>query len=147
MAGSLTLLPGEEVCLESNKVSLQLTNLRVCHRYTLFPDPQFDSITLDAVASTGLRTFSRPLLLVIAAILILSAINLNSDLSGSLYFFGFALIVAYFVTRRRKIVVESSGGFLMRIPAGDLSIDECYFMIHAIDRAKMEFLQKVPKQP
>ena len=147
MSGSLTLLPGEDVCLESTKVALQLTNLRVCHRYTYFSDPQFDSITLDAVASTGLRTLSRPFLLILAGIFILLAIVLNNSGSGWIVFIAAVLVAIYFITRQRNIVVESTGGFLMRIPALDLSMDECYFLINAIDRAKLEFLQKVPQQP
>lgn len=82
MFGSLPLLPGVDVCHESSKVALQLTNLRVCHRYRYYPDPQFDSITLDAIASTGLRTQSRPVLLIIAAILILLPISFSIDMAG-----------------------------------------------------------------
>lgn len=146
MSGSLNLLPGEEVYLESAKVALQLTNFRVCHRYTYFPDQQFDSITLDAVASTGLRTLSRPILLVIAAILILLAIGFSNNGSTGLVLIAAVLVAIYFATRRRSIVVESAGGFLMSIPARDLSMDECYFMIQAVDRAKLEFLLKIPRQ-
>jgi hypothetical protein len=154
MSGSFALLPGEEVYLESLKVPLILTNFRVCHRYTYFPNPQVDSITLEAIASTGLRTISWPRLLIIAGVLFLIALavaqqpfGVGNDAAGVLTGIGALLVVIYFFTRLRSIVVESAGGFLMQVPARDLSLDECYFMIQAIDRAKLEFLEKVPEQP
>jgi hypothetical protein len=154
MSGSLTLLPGEEVYLESSKLTLQLTNLRVCRRYDLYPDPQFDSITLEAIASTGLRTRSHPGLLFLAAVLLLIAIAASQQPFGTgnnaalfLLGIGALLVVIYFITRKRNIIIESSGGWMMHIPAKRLSLEECYFMLHAIDRAKLEFLHKVPQQP
>jgi hypothetical protein len=154
MSGSFTLLPGEEVYLESPKVPLTLTNFRVCHRYIYYPDPQSDSITLEAIASAGLRTISRPWLLIIAGLLFLLALaagqqpyGTGNSPAGFLTFLAVVLVVIYFLTRRRTIVVESAGGFLMQVPARELSLDECYFMLQAIDRAKLEFLAKLPQQP
>lgn len=153
MTGSFTLLPGEEVYLESPKVALLLTNFRVCHRYEVYPDRQFDSITLEAIASTGLRTISWPRLLIIAALLFLSAIvvaqqpyGTGNNTASFLALIGALLIAIYFLTRCRKIVIESAGGWMMNVPATSLSLDECYFMVHAVDRAKLEFLHKVPEQ-
>lgn len=154
MSGSFTLLPGEEVYLESPKVALLLTNFRVCHRYEQFPDPQYDTITLEAIASTGLRTRSWTRLLIIAALLFLIAIAVaqqpygaGNNASGFLTMIAVGLVVIYFLTRKRRIIIESAGGWMMHVPASNLSLDECYFMIHAIDRAKLEFLHKVPPQP
>ena len=154
MSGSFTLLPGEEIYLESPKVPLILTNFRVCHRFIHFPDPQFDSITLESIASTGLRTFSHLWLLILAGLLFLLALGIaqqpfgeGNNAAGQLTLIAVVLVVIYFLTRRRSIVVESAGSFLMRVPAHALSLEECYFMIHAIDRAKLEFLQKLPEQP
>ena len=154
MSGSFTLLPGEEVYLESSKVPLTLTNFRVCHRYIFYPDPQYDSITLEAIASTVLRTISRLWLLISAGVLFLLALaagqqpfgRVNSA-AGFLTFVAVGLVVIYFLTRRRTIIVESAGGFLMQVPARELSLDECYFMVQAIDRAKLEFQAKLPQQP
>ncbi len=134
MSGSFTLLPGEEVYLESVKVPLIITSFRVCHRYRYFPDPQHASITLESIDSTGLRTFSQPWLLILAGLLFLMTL------------IAVVLVVIYFLTRRRTIVVESAGSFLMKVPVRQLSLEECYFMLQAIDRAKLEFLEKVAEQ-
>lgn len=154
MSGSLTLLPGEEICLESPKVALTLTNLRVCHRYTFIVDPQLDSITLESVASVGLRTISWLWMLFVAGGLMLMAIlvaqmpyGTGGDAAGGLALLGVVFIILYFATRRRYIIVESHGSFQMLVPSRDLSLDECYFMIHAIQRAKLEFLNKLPQEP
>ncbi|WP_219903817.1 hypothetical protein [Aphanothece minutissima] len=153
MAGSLSLLPGEEVNLESAKVSLQLTNYRVRHRFQIASDPQLDSITLDAVASTGLRVISKPGLLAIAAILLLVALvagasqGAGSGLAGFLLFLAACFVAAYFLGRRKSIAIESTGGHCMLVPALSLTLDECYFLINAIDRAKLEFLKGELPQP
>ena len=154
MSGSFTLLPGEEIYLQSPKVALLLTNFRVCHRYELYPDPQYDSITLEAIASTGLRTVSWTRLLIFAALLLLIAIAVaqqpdgsGNNAAGFLALLAMLLVVIYFLTRKRRIIIESAGGWMMQVPASNLSLDECYFMIHAVDRAKLEFLHKVPQQP
>lgn len=154
MAGSFSLLPGEEINLESAKVSLQLTNFRVRHRFFIFSDPQLDSITLDAVASTGLRVISKPGLLVLAAILLLVALAVNglpfgagSNAAGAIVVFAVLLAIAYALGRRRSIAIESKGGHCMLVPALNLTLDECYFLINAIDRAKLEFLKGELPQP
>ncbi len=153
MAGSLSLLPGEEINLESAKVSLQLTNYRVRHRFFVFSDPQLDSITLDAVASTGLRVISKPGLLVIAGILLLVALmsggtlGTGNGLTGFLLFLAVCFVAAYFLGRRKSIAIESKGGHCMLVPALSLTLDECYFLINAIDRAKLEFLKGELAQP
>ncbi|MCS5691296.1 hypothetical protein NZK33_04755 [Cyanobium sp. FGCU-6] len=154
MSGSFTLLPGEEIYLQSPKVPLLLTNFRVCHHYKVYPDQQFDSITLEAIGSMGLRTVSWPRLLIIAAVLFLISIAVaqqpygaGNNAAGFLALIGVLLVLIYFLTRKRKIVIESNGGWKMHVPANKLSLDECYFMIHAVDRAKLEFLHKVPEQP
>lgn len=154
MSGSLSLLPGEEVCLESPKVALTITNLRVCHRYTYLVDPQFDSITLEAVASVGLRTISWLWMLVAAGALLLLALlavqvpyGAGNNAAGWLSILGLGFIALYFITRQRYIVVESDGGFRMMVPTRALTLDECYYMIHSIDHAKLEFLHILPLKP
>lgn len=154
MSSSLTLLPGEEIYLESPKVAMVLTNFRVCHRYTHYPDHQYDSITLEAIASTGLRTRSWLWLLILAVVLFLIALAVaqqpygaGTNAAGGLVVIAALLVVIYFLTRSRNIIIESAGGWMMHVPASSLSLDECYFMIHAVDRAKLEFLRKLPEQP
>lgn len=127
---------------------LHLTNLRVCHRYTYYPDPQFDSIVLEAIASTGLRTISWPWLLGVGGVFLLIALLLAQDqtgmvsgMSGGCFVLAVLFIAGYFLSRKKYIVIESKGGFLMRVAAKDLTLDECYFMINSIDRAKVAFLQ------
>lgn len=154
MSSSLSLLPGEEINLESSKISLQLTNFRVRHRWSFLADQQLDSITLDAVASTGLRTYSKPGFLLAAAVLLLLAFGAASlpygagnGLSGGLILFALLLVGAYFLSRRRVIVIESAGGFSLRVPVLNLTTDESYFLINAIERAKLEFLRGELHQP
>lgn len=122
------MLPGEEVYLESSKVPLQLTNYRVCHRYTFFPDPQFDSITLEAIASTRLRTISWLWLLAVAGFFLLVGLLLAQDqtgmaagVRGTFFFLALLFIAAYFLSRKKYLLIESKGGFLMRVPAKDLT--------------------------
>lgn len=148
MSGSLALLPGERVNLESSRVSLQVTNYRVRHRFYVLSDLQVDSILLDSVASTGLRVISKPGLLVIAGLLVLSALlatglpdGIGNGVTGVLFFFAVLLVLVYFLGRSKSIAIESTGGYLMLIPAEKLSLDECHFLLNAIDRAKLEFLR------
>jgi hypothetical protein len=154
MAGLNMLLPGEEIYLESSKLPLTLTNLRVLHRYSFLVDAQFDSITLEAIASVGLRTISRLWMLFLAGILLLMSLWVSqqgttesSNAAGGLAFVGVVFIGLYFATRRRYIIIESNGGFLMQVPSHILPLDECYFTIHAIDRAKLEFVHNMPPHP
>jgi hypothetical protein len=151
MAGSLTLLPGEEIYLESAKVPLQITNFRVCQRTTIFTNPQLESITLEAIASVGLRTVSWPWLIVLAGILLLLALLLTqlpygtgNIIAGGSLFGAVLLVVLYFATRERNLYVESMGGSRMWVACKALSLEECCYMINAIHRAKLEFLRRLP---
>lgn len=64
-----------------------------------------------------------------------------SGMSGGCFVLAVLFIAGYFLSRKKYIVIESKGGFLMRVAAKDLTLDECYFMINSIDRAKVAFLQ------
>jgi hypothetical protein len=148
MSGSLALLPGEKVNLESSRVLLQVTNYRVRHRFYVNSAPQVESILLDSVASTGLRVISKPGLLVIAGVLVLVALlatglpaDIGNGVAGVLVFFAVLLVLVYFLGRSKSIAIESTGGYLMLVPAVNLTLDECYFLLNAIDRAKLEFLR------
>jgi hypothetical protein len=148
MSGSLALLPGEKVNLESNRVSLQVTNYRVRRRFYVLSDLQVESIPLDSVASTGLRVISKPGLLVIAGVLVMVALlatglpaGMGNGVTGVLFFFAVVLVLVYFLGRSKSIAIESTGGYLMLVPAEKLSLDECHFLLNAIDRAKLEFLR------
>lgn len=70
----------------------------------------------------------------------------GGDTAGWMALLGVVFIILYFVTRRRYIMVESYGGYQILVPSRDLGLDECYFMIHSIQRAKLELLNKLSPQ-
>jgi hypothetical protein len=154
MSGSSTLLPGEEIFLESAKLSLRLTNFRVCHRSTVFPNPQFVSLSLEAIAAAGLRTVSWLWMLVVAGILLVLALVLaqlpfgvGNPFAGALLFLAILFVILYFVTRERSLFIESMGGYRILVPCKGLSLEECSSMVQAIHRAKLYFLRRLAREP
>ncbi len=133
------LLPGEKVLMTSDKEVLTLTNYRVRFDQAATGASNYISICLDCVASCGLVTRSRPLLLIIAAIIgIIGIAQNNNDLKVGSIIAAMILIGAYFITRKAVIAISSSGGEQIMAPVKGMSRDAIIEFLEMLDDARLK---------
>ena len=138
------LLTEERVLMSSDKNILTLTNFRVRLNQTATGASKFITITLDCVASYGLVTKARPLLLIIAAICALIGITQNKDDVRYILLLGAAiLVVIYFVTRSAVIAISSNGGERIAAPVKGMSRENILEFLEAVEEAHFKFIGKL----
>ncbi len=138
------LLPGEKVLMTSDKKILTLTNYRVRFDQAATGASNYISICLDCVASCGLVTRSRPLLLVIAAIVGIVGIAQNSnDLKAWSIIAAMILVGVYFITRKAVIAISSNGGEQIMAPVKGMSRDAIIEFLEALDDARLKLTDSI----
>jgi hypothetical protein len=138
------LLPGERVLMSSDKNILTLTNFRVRLNKKATGASKFISITLDCVASCGLVTRAKPLLLIIAAICALIGITQNKeDVRYILLLGAVILVVIYFFTRSAVIAISSNGGERIAAPVIGMSRENILEFLEAVGEARLKFIGKL----
>ncbi len=139
-----TLLPGETVLMSSDGGILTLTNLRVRLNARGSGASRYLSITLDSVASCGLVTRTRPLLLVVAAASAIGGVVANdSELRVALWVLAVVLVIAYLAMRSAMLTISSSGGQSIAVPARGMGRDGIIEFTDAVDAAKLSRLGQV----
>lgn len=123
-ASVINLLPNEQVLFESDGKTLILTTHRVRYDSQRVGGGEIISIMLEELASCSIVRRSKPVLLVLAGVLLLFSLYLCIRGPG-LGYFGLmittVLVVAYFVTCRQVMELASAGAAI-RINAGSMSI-------------------------
>lgn len=138
-ASVISLLPNEQVLLESDGKTLILTTHRVRYDSQRMGGGEIISIMLEEIASCGMIRRSKPVLLVLAGALLLFSLYLCNEYQQSLGYFGLMittiLVVAYFVTRRQVMELASAGAAI-RINAGSMSIPALRDFLDKTEAAK-----------
>lgn len=141
---TMPLVSGEQTVLASDNGTLSLTNYRVKFDATASGQSKYVSISLDNVASCGLVTRSRPVLLAIAAICGVLAVAVpDSSARIGLIFAGIAFVVGYFVTRSAVINISSDGGEGITVPAKGMARDQIVSFLEAVTTEKLKFSGKI----
>jgi|ERR1019366_5861045 hypothetical protein len=137
-------LSGEKSLLTSDNGVLTLSNYRVKYDAQAKGSSKFMTITLDAVASCGLVTQSKPILLVIAAICAIGAVVQHDR--GALFgllFLALCFVVAYFLTRSGVITISSNGGERIDVPTKGMKQENIRSFVEALVEAKLNFIGKL----
>lgn len=138
------LLPGEKVLMSSDRNILTLTNYRVRLNQAARGASNYISIALDCVASCGLVTRAKPLLLGIAAICGAIGITQNKDeIRYSLFLGAVILVVIYFVTRSAVIAISSNGGEKITSSVKGMSRESILEFLEAVEEARFKFIGKM----
>jgi hypothetical protein len=133
------LIHGEKVLMTSDKNVLTLTNYRVRFDQAATGASNYISICLDCVASCGLVNRSRPLLLVIAAVVGIGGIaQNNNDLRVGSIIAAMILVGAYFITRKAVIAISSNGGEQIMAPVKGMSREATIEFLEALDDARLK---------
>lgn len=141
-----TLLPGEIVLQASTNSALELTNYRVRFNAAAGGDSKQLSIPLDAIASCGVVTRTRPWLLVAAGICVaLAALQHQSPMGALLVLVAIAFAIAYLVTRSGVINISSSGGEDIVIPSSGMSREQITPFLDAVLEARLRFSGRLPQ--
>ena len=138
MSTKVTLLPGEQVVMSSDKNILTLTTKRVRYDSELLGSSSFVSITLDSVASCGVVTRSYPILLVLAALTVVAAFMQGGDSPMMLFGAAAILVVIYFATRRAIISIASNGGDAIEAPTKGMKRSSIIEFLEAVEREKLK---------
>ena len=138
-ASSISLLPNEQVLLESGGKTLILTTHRVRYDSQRMGGGEIISIMLDELASCAMIRRSKPVLLIFAGMLLLISLYFYNQYQQSLGTFGFllvaVLIVMYFVTRRQVIELDSAGASI-RVNTSGMSVLAVRGFIDTAEEAK-----------
>src|SRR5258706_9299203 len=136
------LIAGEEVLLKSDNDTLMLTNYRVLFDEKGNGGSKCISISLESVASCGLVTRSRPLLLVLAGIAGLFVFVQHGPAVLGPLLIAFAFVAAYFFTRSGVITVSSNGGEGIVVPAKGMDRERNLGFFAALVKAKLKVIRK-----
>ena len=140
----LKLLPGEKVLMSSDRDILTLTNYRIRLNEKKKGASNYLSIALDCVASCGLVTKTKPLLLVIAAIFAISGITQSQDnLRYGLFIVAFIFVAIYFITRSAALRIDSNGGEKIIVPVKGMGRDDILSFLEAVEDARFRFIGKI----
>jgi len=132
------LFPGEEFVKGLEADTLVLTTKRVRCDSILVGKSAYMSITLDSVASCGLTTISKPLLLFLGAVALLFAFSQgNNDVRALFIGAAFILGLAYLITRRKVISIASNGGESILASAGGVSRSSIIDFFGAVEQEKL----------
>lgn len=138
-ASGVSLLPSEQVLLESKGKTLILTTHRVRYDSQRMGGGEIISIMLDELASCAMIRRSKPILLILAGAFLLISLYLYSQYQQGLASFGLlvtaALVVSYFVTRRQIIELASAGASI-RVNTSGMSIPAVRGFIDTAEEAK-----------
>jgi|APTNR8051073442_1049403.scaffolds.fasta_scaffold02011_13 hypothetical protein len=138
MSTKVTLLPGEQVVMSSEKNILMLTTKRVRFDSEQVGSSSFVSITLDSVASCGVVTRSYPILLVLAALAFIGGLTRASDSPMALIGAAAILVIIYFATRRAIISIASNGGDAIQAPANGMKRSSLIEFLDAVESEKLK---------
>jgi hypothetical protein len=142
-----SLLPDEQVLLESDGKTLILTTHRVRYDSQRIGGGEIVSIMLDELASCAMIRRSKPILLVLAGAVLLFSLYLYIQSQQSFFSqsqqgfadFGFlvvaVLVVSYFVTRRQLLELASAGAAI-RVNTTGMSIPAVRGFIDQTEAAK-----------
>lgn len=136
---SASLLPSEQILLESGGKTLTLTTHRVRYDSQRMGGGEIISIMLDELSSCAMIRRSKPILLILAGAFLLISLYLYNQYQQSLGTFGFlvvvVLVIMYFVTRRQVIELASAGASI-RVNTSGMSILAVRGFIDTAEAAK-----------
>jgi hypothetical protein len=140
----MQLLTDERIILESDPRALTLTTHRVRYEYNRTGRGEVISIMLEEIASCAIARRSRPLLLIIAAIIFLLALVLatTSQYRSNVFFVGGLivsglLVVAYSLTKQQVLEIASAGASIQQATAS-MKMESVVDFIDAVEEAKNE---------
>jgi hypothetical protein len=126
--------------MTSNDSMLTLTSHRVRLDASGTGTSKYVSITLDAVASCGLVTRTRPGLLALAALAGIAGVAQSAnDARMVLVVLAVFLGVIYLVTRRAVLKISSMGGETITVPAAGMGRDAIVEFLEELEQAKLSF--------
>jgi len=137
MSQKISLVPGEQVVMSSDREVLTLTTKRVRYDSELVGRSVFVSITLDSVASCGLKTKSSPILLLLGAVAVYLAFTQGAALEGVFASVAVILGLAYLITRRKLICIASKGGQSILAPARGMNRKSVIEFLEAVEQEKL----------
>lgn len=140
----VTLIDGEEALVASDGSLLTLTNYRLIYDSHGGDNSKYVAMTLESIATFGLVTRSKPILLILGAISIIAALAQSDPSSrGGLILLGVIFGVAYLATRSAVITVSSNGGQDIVVPAKGMKREKILDFLDNVAKAKLKFLGKV----
>ncbi len=132
-------IAGENIVLESTNAELRVTTHRVRYLLKRTGSTKFVSIMLDAITSCEVTHTSYPALIVIAVLVFLAGIAMNSSRDNSPSLIGAALAVipsiAYFATRRQVVRISSPSAHIDVLLVG-IGFDHAVRVVDAIEAAR-----------
>jgi hypothetical protein len=134
----MKLMAGERVIMTSNDEMLTLTSHRVRLDTTVRGASKFVSITLDSVASCGLVTRTRPVLLILGAVAgIVGVAQSAAEARFGLLVVAAVLVIVYFVTRAAVVTIASTGGETITLPAKGMGREAIVEFLEEVEHAKL----------
>ena len=138
MGAKMSLMPGEQIVMSSDKDTLLLTTKRVRYDEAAYGSSNYVGITLDAIASCSLAMKTFPILLVFAAASFIGAISQRGNEQLAFFVVTAVLVAAYFFTRRAVISIASNGGEKILVPAKNMNRTTIIEFLEAVEQQKLQ---------
>lgn len=136
-------MPDEKMLMESDSKELVLTTHRVRYEGKKWGHGQITSIMLESLTSCEITHASRPILLVIAAVVGLLLLSKMSEITADVFLGGMVLVgafvAAYYFTRRQVICLASPSA-LIRVNTSGMCLDVAKRFIDVAEKAKADRL-------
>lgn len=127
------MLPGEQIVMSSTDDALMLTNFRVKYESTTGQGSVYKSIALPKVCACTVETRKYPLLLLLAAIAVLTVLATPANTAKiASVLVGLVFVGLYYLLRSGQMEVISDSGSSIAIPTKGLSHDQVRQFTEAI---------------
>ncbi len=139
--GSVNLMPGEKVLLESEAGTLVLTTHRIRHQTESFGYARIISIMLEELASCAMVRTSYPLFLVLGALCAAGGLLITVANRANAAPLGLGLVLALifvvlFLASRQEIISLASAGATIRVSTRSMKSGAATDFLDAVEAAK-----------
>jgi hypothetical protein len=138
MGNVIEMLKDEQVVLSSENDSLILTTKRVRYKSEVWGSSELASMTLNSVASCVYKTKSYPIILIMAAIVVVYALAEHGRIAPYLFFISVILIAIYFATRQAVLLISSDGGEAIVAPVKGMGQEKITKFVDALENEKLK---------
>lgn len=144
------LMPGEEILIQSDDLTITLTNFRIRYYETQMGHARLTSMHLDKLSAIEMTYISYLFLLYAGILIFISGLLIGvtgdaPEISGAIAGPGVFLIIVYLLSRKHIVSISSDSGIKINFQTKGMTTDKHLHFINKIETAKNNLLQNQVK--
>jgi len=141
------LMPGEEILMQSDDLTITLTNFRIRYYETQMGNASLVSMHLEKLSAIEMTYKSNLILFYLGIIAVVGGIVMgmygrNDSMFGSGIVLGIVLMLIYWLTRKHIVSISSDSGLSINFQTSGMNSDKHIQFINKIETAKHNFISR-----